>query len=122
MPKIETFENPKPERPYTITHVYPEFTSVCPKTGLPDFGKITINYIPDKTCIELKALKYYFMEFRNQGIFYEAVTNQILDDLVEVCDPIQMEVISEWTPRGGMNSTVKVVHIKDGYEEIFDED
>ena len=72
--EIETFENPKQDRDYTITHVNPEFTSVCPITGLPDFGSITVKYIPDKTCIELKSLKYYFLEFRNKGIFYEAVT------------------------------------------------
>lgn len=121
MATLEIFDNPKPDRPYMISHVYPEFTSVCPKTGLPDFGKITVNYIPNEKCIELKSLKYYFMEFRNKGIFYEAVTNQILDDLVESCDPIQMEIISEWTPRGGMNSTIKAVYIKDGYEDILDE-
>ena len=110
MPKIEVFDNKYPMRDYKITHVNSEFTSVCPKTGLPDFGVITINYIPDKLCLELKALKYYFLEFRNQGIFYEAVTNQILDDLVSACQPRYMEVIGEFSTRGGMNSTIKAVH------------
>lgn len=121
MAEIETFPNPKPERPYLITHVNPEFTSVCPKTGLPDFGTVTIKYIPDKVCLELKALKYYFMEFRNKGIFYEAVTNVILDDLVEVCNPLEMEVITEWSTRGGMHSTIQAMYVKELDEDI-DED
>lgn len=112
MKNIETFENPKPERDYEITHVNPEFTSVCPKTGLPDFGTISIRYIPDKLCLELKALKYYFMEFRNKGIFYEAVTNLILDDLVDVCKPRKMEIIAEWSTRGGMHSIIKAEYKK----------
>ena len=104
------FENKYPDRDYQITHVNKEFTSVCPKTGLPDFGTITINYIPDKNCLELKALKYYFLEFRNRGIFYEAVTNQILDDLVEVCAPRYMEVIGDFSTRGGMQSRIRAVY------------
>jgi 7-cyano-7-deazaguanine reductase len=103
---IEVFPNPAPQRDYVITHVNPEFTSVCPKTGLPDFGTITVKYVPDKTCIELKALKYYFLDFRNKGIFYEAVTNQILDDLVAVCKPREMEVVAEWKARGGIHSVI----------------
>ncbi|NTW94915.1 MAG: NADPH-dependent 7-cyano-7-deazaguanine reductase QueF, partial [Chlorobiaceae bacterium] len=79
---LEVFDNTFPERDYSIEIVNPEFTSVCPKTGLPDFGTITVTYIPDKVCIELKSLKYYFLDFRNAGIFYENVTNTILDDLV----------------------------------------
>lgn len=110
MAEIEVFENQNPERDYYITHINEEFTSVCPKTGLPDFGSITINYIPDKLCLELKALKYYFIEFRDKGIFYETVTNQILDDLVSACQPRYMEVIGEFATRGGMNSTVSAVH------------
>ncbi|MCS6808674.1 MAG: preQ(1) synthase [Bacteroidota bacterium] len=107
MAQIETFPNPAPQgRRYTITHSHPEFTSVCPKTGLPDFGTITVKYVPDKACIELKSLKYYFLEFRNKGIFYEAVTNQILDDLVAACEPLEMEVIAEWMPRGGISSVI----------------
>ena len=79
---LETFPNPRPERDYEIAISCPEFTSVCPKTGLPDFGEIRITYVPDARCVELKSLKYYMIEFRNRGIFYENVTNQILDDLV----------------------------------------
>ncbi|MCX6155770.1 MAG: preQ(1) synthase [Candidatus Kapabacteria bacterium] len=112
MNKIETFPNPAAGRNYEITHINPEFTSVCPITGLPDFGTITIRYIPDEICLELKSLKYYFMEYRNEGIFYEAVTNKILDDLVEACKPLQMEIISQWTARGGMNSIIKVNYLK----------
>lgn len=108
MSQIEIFENKYPNRDYIITHVNEEFTSMCPKTGLPDFGKIIINYIPDKLCLELKSLKYYFLEFRNKGIFYEAVINQILDDLVAACKPRYMIIIGEFTTRGGMHSTIKV--------------
>jgi 7-cyano-7-deazaguanine reductase len=111
---IETFDNPSPKRDYEITHINTEFTSVCPKTGLPDFGTITIRYIPDEKCLELKALKYYFLDFRNKGIFYEAVTNKILDDLVEACNPREMEIISDWGVRGGMVSTIKANYKKEG--------
>jgi len=110
MAEIEVFENKYPDRDYFISHINEEFTSVCPKTGLPDFGVITINYIPDKLCLELKALKYYYLEFRDKGIFYEAVVNQILDDLVKKCNPRYMEIIGVFTTRGGMNSTVKAIH------------
>lgn len=109
---IETFPNPNPERDYEITHINPEFTSVCPKTGLPDFGTITVKYIPDELCIELKALKYYYLDFRNKGIFYEAVTNKILDDLVECCKPREMEIITEWKVRGGISSIIKAKYSK----------
>jgi 7-cyano-7-deazaguanine reductase len=109
---IETFPNPAPERDYEITHINPEFTSVCPITGLPDFAKITVRYIPDNMCLELKSLKYYFLEFRNKGIFYEAVTNQILDNLVSECSPRMMEIISEWGVRGGISSVIKVNYKK----------
>jgi len=90
--QIETFDNPYPERDYEITHVNPEFTSVCPKTGLPDFGTITVQYVPDKLCIELKSLKYYYLEYRNKGAFFETLVNQILDDLVAACHPRWMIV------------------------------
>ena len=83
---------------------------MCPKTGLPDFGEIEIRYIPGDTCLELKALKYYFLEFRNRGIFYEQVINQILDDLVAACHPRHMIVIGEFSVRGGMRSTITVTH------------
>jgi 7-cyano-7-deazaguanine reductase len=112
MTEIITFENPHPGRRYTITHINPEFTSVCPITGMPDFGTITVKYIPNKLCVELKSLKYYFFEFRSKGIFYEAVTNMILDDLVQACEPLEMEIISDWTPRGGMHSTINAKYIK----------
>jgi len=103
---LETFPNPQPARDYEITIRHPEFTSVCPKTGLPDFGEIRIVYVPDELCIELKALKYYFLDFRNKGIFYEAVTNQILDDLVAACAPRRMTVTGDFTARGGLSTTV----------------
>ncbi len=109
---IETFPNPRPGRAFEIAIDCPEFTSMCPKTGLPDFGTIHILYVPDATCIELKALKYYLLGFRNKGIFYESVTNQILDDLVGVCAPTRMTVIGEFTPRGGIKATVTVNYEK----------
>ena len=110
MAKIEVFDNKYPDRDYSITHVNNEFTSVCPKTGLPDFGIITINYIPDKLCLELKSLKYYFLDFRNEGIFYESLVNQILDDLVDACHPRFMEVTGKFSTRGGMKSVIKSIH------------
>src|SRR5919108_4162063 len=106
--EIETFPNPRPERDYEIEIRCPEFTSMCPKTGLPDFGEIVIRYVPDRLCLELKALKYYLLEFRNRGIFYEAATNQILDDLVAACRPRRMTVIGDFTARGGITTNVVV--------------
>lgn len=103
---LETFANPRPERDFEIAIDCPEFTSMCPKTGLPDFGTIRIRYIPDQTCLELKALKYYLLAYRNQGMFYEAVTNRILDDLVAVCQPRRMTVIGDFTARGGITTKV----------------
>lgn len=103
---LETFENSFPERDYIITHQANEFTSVCPKTGQPDFGRINISYIADKKCIELKSLKFYLQSFRNEGIFYENVTNRILEDLVKVIQPRWMEVIGEYSVRGGIQSTI----------------
>jgi 7-cyano-7-deazaguanine reductase len=99
---LETFPNPRPEREYEIAISCPEFTSMCPKTGLPDFGTISIRYVPGATCLELKALKYY----RNQGIFYEAATNRILDDLVAACGPRRMTVVGDFTARGGITTRV----------------
>jgi len=107
---IEVFENKFPDRDYYITHINEEFTSICPKTGLPDFGNIIIEYIPDKLCLELKALKYYFLAFREIGIFYESVVNQILDELVAACKPRYMEITGEFSTRGGINSTVTAVY------------
>jgi len=109
-PKLETFENPSPKRDYEITIRAPEFTSVCPRTGQPDFGVITIRYTPDKTCLELKALKYYLQSYRNKGIFYEAATNKIIDDLVAACRPRRMTVTGEFSARGGITTTVTVCY------------
>jgi len=105
---LETFPNPQPARAYEIAIRCPEFTSVCPKTGLPDFGEIRITYVPDERCLELKALKYYLIEFRNKGIFYENVTNQILDDLVGSCRPRRMTVVGDFSIRGGIKTEVTV--------------
>ncbi len=104
--QLETFPNPSPGRDYTIEIVCPEFTSVCPKTGQPDFGTITFTYTPDRVCVELKSLKLYLQRFRNQGIFYEAVTNRLLDDFVAAARPRRCKVVSDWTPRGGISTVV----------------
>jgi 7-cyano-7-deazaguanine reductase len=111
-PELHIFPNPNPERDYTIVHVNPEFTSVCPMTGLPDFGTITIEYVPDELCVELKSLKYYFLSFRNRGIFYEAVTNEILEDMVSALKPRSIMVRGEFTVRGGLYSSVEVGFMK----------
>jgi 7-cyano-7-deazaguanine reductase len=107
---LEVFDNKYPDRDYTVTITQPEFTSMCPKTGLPDFGTITITYRPAKKCVELKSLKYYFLEYRNRGIFYEMAVNVILDDLVGVLSPKWMEVRGDFTARGGITTTVRAVH------------
>ena len=104
--KLETFPNKYPKRDYLITINCPEFTSVCPKTGLPDFGTIIIEYIPNKLCIELKSLKYYLLDYRNKGIFYESVINKILDDLTKVLKPRQMTVTGNFSARGGISTSV----------------
>jgi len=104
LPEIETWPNQYPG--YEIEIVIPEFTSVCPKTGLPDFGKITIHYVPDKLCVELKSLKMYILAYRNLGIFYENVVNRILRDLVKAVRPVRATVTGEFTPRGGIHSKV----------------
>jgi 7-cyano-7-deazaguanine reductase len=109
---IETFINPAPGRDYFIHHVIPEFTSVCPKTGHPDFGQIDLRYVPDRLCIELKSLKLYVEKYRDRGIFYEAVTNKILDDLVTSAAPKYAEVTSSWNPRGGIRSVIVARHGK----------
>jgi len=105
---IELFDNPRPERDYVITIRCPEFTSVCPKTGQPDFGEIVVEYCPDRACIELKSLKLYMQSYRNQGIFYEALTNEILDDLAGASQPRWMKIHSRFTPRGGITTDVCV--------------
>ena len=107
---LETFPNPKPERDYTIEIECPEFSTVCPKTGQPDFGTIRIRYVADKTCIELKALKLYLQSFRQRGIFYEDVTNEILDDLVTACAPRRMTVVGDFNVRGGIGTVVTAEH------------
>lgn len=107
---LELFPNPTPQRNYVIRHVQPEFTSLCPKTGQPDFAAVIIEYTPDRLCVELKSLKFYLQAFRNQGIFYEAVTNRILDELVAALKPRWMMVRTEWTPRGGMHSIITAEH------------
>ena len=107
---LETFPNPKPDREYEISICCPEFTSVCPKTGMPDFGEIRINYIPNKLCIELKTLKYYLVGFRDQGIYYESVTNTILDDLVDTCAPRRMTVTGAFSARGGITTQVTATY------------
>jgi len=109
---LETFENQFPGRDYVVEIVCPEFTSVCPKTGQPDFGTLTITYTPDRKCVELKSLKLYLQSFRNQGIFYENVTNRILDDLVAVLVPRRLKLVAAFTPRGGISNSVTVVHEK----------
>jgi 7-cyano-7-deazaguanine reductase len=109
---LETFPNPRPDRDYEIAINCPEFTSVCPKTGLPDFGEIRITYTPDQRCVELKSLKYYMIGFRNRGIFYEHVTNEILDDLVGLLAPRQMTVIGDFSVRGGIKTVVTASYRK----------
>lgn len=105
LPAIETFPNQFPD--YEIRIEVPEFTSVCPKTGLPDFGVLDIRYIPDKLCLELKSLKMYLLGYRNLGIFYENAVNRILEDIVAACRPVQATVIGEFNPRGGIISVVE---------------
>jgi len=112
MATLETFPNPRPDRDYDIDIRCPEFTSVCPKTGLPDFGEIRISYVPDQLCVELKSLKYYMIEFRNRGIFYEHVTNQILDDLVTLLKPRRMTVVGDFSARGGITTMVTAKYEK----------
>src|SRR5687767_9479596 len=104
LPEIETWENQYPG--YEIEIVIPEFTSVCPKTGLPDFGRLTLRYVPDKLCLELKSLKMYTLAYRNLGIFYENVVNRFLADIVKTMKPVSATVVGEFTPRGGLHSKV----------------
>lgn len=106
-PKIEVWKNQYPDRDYIITIDVPEFTCICPKTGLPDFAVISIRYTPDEFCIELKSLKYYEIFFRDVGIFHENVVNKFLDDLAKACKPRWMEITGEFNARGGIKTTVK---------------
>ncbi|UCE48673.1 MAG: NADPH-dependent 7-cyano-7-deazaguanine reductase QueF [Phycisphaerales bacterium] len=109
--EIELFDNPYSGRDYNVTIRCPEFTSVCPRTGQPDFGEIIIEYCPDKLCIELKSLKLYMQSYRNRGIFYEALTNEILDYLSGACKPRRMKVTSRFTPRGGITTEVVAEYV-----------
>jgi 7-cyano-7-deazaguanine reductase len=105
---LECFDNPNPGRSFVIDHISDEFTSVCPKTGHPDFGSVALQYIPGKHCVELKSLKLYYQSFRNDGIFYEAVTNKIADDLEKAMQPIWMQLTTDWKGRGGIRSRITV--------------
>ncbi|MBU1026101.1 MAG: preQ(1) synthase [Candidatus Margulisbacteria bacterium] len=106
-PAIETWENQYSDRDYNIHLEFPEFTCVCPKTGLPDFAKIIIDYVPDKGCVELKSLKEYFIYYRNVGIFHEHLTNKILEDFVAACKPRSAKIVAEMNVRGGIKTTVE---------------
>ncbi len=110
LPKIECFENRFEN--YEIIHIFPEFTSLCPISGLPDFGKIIIKYVPNKWCVELKSLKFYLNAYREVGVFYEDSVNQILNDIVKVCAPISLEVTGVFNPRGGFRSVVKAKYFR----------
>jgi 7-cyano-7-deazaguanine reductase len=112
LPAIETFPNQFPD--YQITIEVPEFTSICPKTGLPDFGKITIRYVPQESCLELKALKLYLLAYRNLGIFYENAVNRILEDVVKACRPQRAAVVGEFRPRGGIESIIEANWPREG--------
>ena len=107
---LESFPNPRPERDYEIAFECPEFTCVCPMTGQPDFATIRIRYVPGERCVELKSLKLYLWSFREEGHFHEAVTNRILDDLVELLDPRSMTVIGDFAVRGGIHTVVTATH------------
>lgn len=113
--ELETFDNPHPQRDYTINIHTPEFTCICPKTGQPDFATIYVDYIADKKCVELKSFKLYMWSFREQGAFHEDVTNQILSDLVDATEPRFMRITAEFNVRGGVYTTVVAEHRKDGW-------
>ena len=115
--ELEVFKNPAPERDYEIRLECPEFTCICPRTGQPDFATIRIVYIPDKLCVELKSLKLYFWSYRNEGAFHEAVTNQILGDLVQATKPRRMELEADFYVRGGIHTVVQATHQKPGYHK-----
>ena len=106
-PELIVFPNPYPNREYLITHTNPEFTSVCPKTGLPDFGALTIRYMPRQRCLELKSLKEYLFTYRNLGIFQENVVNRVLEDVVKASDPVWAVVKGDFRPRGGISTTIE---------------
>jgi 7-cyano-7-deazaguanine reductase len=108
--ELEIFDNPTPERDYTIRIRLPEFTCLCPKTGQPDFATLHLEYVPENSCVELKSLKLYIWSFRDEGAFHEAVTNQILSDLVAACEPRFMRLSAEFNVRGGVYTTVVAEH------------
>ncbi|MFC2165441.1 preQ(1) synthase [Acidobacteriota bacterium] len=114
LPALATFPNQFPD--YEITIEIPEFTSICPKTGLPDFGKIIIHYVPKDLCLELKSLKMYILAYRNLGIFYENAVNRILKDVVRTCKPVQASVVGEFSPRGGLVSSIKATYPQPKFE------
>lgn len=107
---LQSFPNPRPGREYEIQFSCPEFTCVCPMTGQPDFARIDISYVPDQLCVELKSLKLYLWSFREQGAFHEAVTNQILDDMVAILSPLRMTVVGDFNVRGGIHTVVTVTY------------
>lgn len=107
---LDTFPSPRPGRDYEVRFVFPEFTSVCPVTGQPDFATITLAYVPDKLCVEMKSLKLYYYAFRNKGIFYEGVANQIADDLIAALKPRRLTVVADFAVRGGTAGTITVQH------------
>ena len=113
---LELFDNPNPDRDYTIRVRIPEFTCLCPKTGQPDFATLYLDYVPDRRCIELKSLKIYIWSYRDQGAFHEAVTNQILDDLAAVCAPRYMRITAKFNVRGGLYTNVVAEHRARGWE------
>jgi 7-cyano-7-deazaguanine reductase len=113
--RLETFANPTPERDYTIRMSIPEFSCLCPKTGQPDFATLKLDYVPDERCVELKSLKLYIWSFRNRGAFHEAVTNEILDDLVAATAPRFMRLLAEFNVRGGIYTTVVAEHRRPGW-------
>ncbi len=120
---LETFKNSYPDRDYTIKHYASEFTSLCPKTGQPDYATIKLEYIPDLLCVELKSFKFYLQSYRNDGIFFESVTNKILDDLVEVTQPRFMKITAKFNTRGGIHSVIKAVYEDEEYwDSVFDDD
>ena len=111
--KLERFENRTRHRRYTIEFTCPEFTCVCPKTGFPDFATIFIKYVPDQYCVELKSLKLYINKFRNEGVYHEDVSNRILDDLVKLLNPFEMEVVGDFAVRGNIKTIIRAKHVKD---------
>jgi 7-cyano-7-deazaguanine reductase len=113
---LETFPNPSPARDYAIHMQIPEFTCLCPKTGQPDFATLLLDYVPDQLCVELKSLKLYIWSFRNEGKFHEAVTNEILDDLVAITSPRFMRLTAKFFVRGGIFTTVVAEHRKPGWK------